>query len=433
MKILYISFYYAPYNSIGALRAVKTVKHLKRLGHDVCVLTANKQRLPETLTDNDIQGPISYTDWIDVNSIVTLLSGGERKVGKHGYPVFNEKLSILNKLGHYYKCVFNFPDAQIGWFPFAVLRGKKILKEAKFDVIYASAWPVTSMLVASRLSKLFGVPWVCEYRDLWTKNPYVIVPNWRKNFEKFLEASILKSSSGLVTISQPHAEQMKSCYDKPICVVRNGFDPEDYKFSNSKEKSPQPIRIVHTGTIYHGKRSPEPLLRSLAKMEKKNKNFRLSFVGRYAETLTPLVARYGLQEIVEVHGQVSRKKSIMEQTKADILLLLLWDNPEEEGNYSGKFFDYLGARKPILLIGPKNNVAAKVIEKFSIGYTSTDFVEIENFLLLQLSKSDSQNYSRAYANADLSMFTRASQVNVLDDFLKKIIESEVKKLGMALF
>jgi hypothetical protein len=42
----------------------------------------------------------------------------------------------------------------------------------------------------------------------------------------------------------------------------------------------------------------------------------------------------------------------------DVLLLLLWNDPRERGVYTGKLFEYLGARRPILGIGPADNVAA---------------------------------------------------------------------------
>lgn len=427
MKILYISFYYPPFNSIGAVRASKTVKYLTFLGHEVCVLSADSQLLPTTLKDENVSVSVNYTSWININLIVALMSGGRQKVGVNGYPSFSKRFNILNKLGYLYKLILNFPDAQIGWWPFAVSRGKKILREAEFDVIYASAWPVTSLLIARKLSKISGVPWVCEYRDLWTKNPYLSSPVWKKNIEKSLEMSVLKSSSGLVTISEPHARQMKEDYHKPIAVVSNGFDPEEHDFTEVSEITSSVCKIVHAGTIYPGKRSPEPLFKALANLAEKKKKFKLIFMGRYSETLAPLIPKYGLEDIVELHGQVSRKEAIIEQSKANVLLLLLWDSPEEEGNYSGKFFDYLGSRRPILLLGPKKNVAAQIIENLNLGCVTTAQDQIEKFLLSQLSKSGSDKYLTAVKKADLSNFTRKSQTKILSKFLCEVINQIPKK------
>ena len=103
MKILYISFYYPPFNSIGAVRASKTVKYLTFLGHEVCVLSADNQLLPTTLKDENVSVSVNYTSWLNINLIVALMSGGRQKVGVKGYPIFSKRFNILNKLGYLYK------------------------------------------------------------------------------------------------------------------------------------------------------------------------------------------------------------------------------------------------------------------------------------------------------------------------------------------
>ena len=49
MKILFVTFYYPAFNSIGAIRTGKTVQYLKEMGHDVDVITAADQPLEPTL------------------------------------------------------------------------------------------------------------------------------------------------------------------------------------------------------------------------------------------------------------------------------------------------------------------------------------------------------------------------------------------------
>ena len=41
--------------------------------------------------------------------------------------------------------------------------------------------------------------------------------------------------------------------------------------------------------------------------------------------------KHHLQDIVILHGKVSHETAIAEQRKAQILLLLTWNNPEEKG------------------------------------------------------------------------------------------------------
>ena len=56
-----------------------------------------------------------------------------------------------------------------------------------------------------------------------------------------------------------------------------------------------------------------------------------------------------------------------------MLLLLNWDDPQEKGNYPGKVFEYLAARRPVLATGgPEGNVVAELLRETGSGiHTAT--------------------------------------------------------------
>ena len=56
----------------------------------------------------------------------------------------------------------------------------------------------------------------------------------------------------------------------------------------------------------------------------------------------------------------------------DVLLLIQWNDPREQGNVPGKLFEYLGARRPILGLGLENGVPATIIRERSAGLFSND-------------------------------------------------------------
>ena len=60
-----------------------------------------------------------------------------------------------------------------GWYRHALKKGLEILSKEKFDVIFSSYGPSMSHLIASKLHKQTGVPWVAEFRDLWSLNAYL--------------------------------------------------------------------------------------------------------------------------------------------------------------------------------------------------------------------------------------------------------------------
>ena len=89
----------------------------------------------------------------------------------------------------------------------------------------------------------------------------------------------------------------------------------------------------------------------------------------------------GLHNCVKFHGPISRKEALLKQQDADILLFLPWNNPRQKGILTGKLFEYIGAKRPILSIGKSSNDAAKIIIDNNFGYSASEPDEIKNLLL----------------------------------------------------
>ncbi|MDT2276280.1 hypothetical protein P7H20_17595 [Paenibacillus larvae] len=94
---------------------------------------------------------------------------------------------------------------------------------------------------------------------------------------------------------------------------------------------------------------------------------RLYMYGKYLDKIRQSAAHFGVSEQVKVSGSVGYKEALRLQTEADILLLLLWTDRQEKGIYTGKLFEYIGSRRPILAVGPGENVAADLIRELGRG------------------------------------------------------------------
>ena len=71
------------------------------------------------------------------------------------------------------KLNYIFPDLYKGWYLPALREARKILQEEKIDLIFTSSPPYTSAFIAKKLKEEFGVPWVVEWRDLWSGNYFL--------------------------------------------------------------------------------------------------------------------------------------------------------------------------------------------------------------------------------------------------------------------
>ena len=214
-------------------------------------------------------------------------------------------------------------------------------------------------------------------RDLWTQNHYCSHGILRKWFERRLEINTLSYADALVTVSEPLAETLNTLHPKKsIFTILNGFDPDDVNMNVPLTKE---FTITYTGILYQGKRDPELLLKAIRELINKNiiksDNIRINFFGPTQYWLEQEMKKYRLEKVFKQCGIVSREVALKKQRESQILLLLNWNDPREKGVYTGKLFEYLAAKRPILAIGGPKGVLSELLENTNVG---NHFCQLKN-------------------------------------------------------
>jgi glycosyltransferase involved in cell wall biosynthesis len=368
MRILIVSAYFPPFNAIGAIRVGKFAKFLAEAGHDVRVISAEDSNLDQSLNVEIPKEKIIYTDWIDPQTIFLKLF--RRKNQSANFVADRTRSKWANFVTNWVRALCYWPDRHAFWSYSAMKAGRELCFNWRPDLIYASAWPITSLTIAKWLSTEFKVPWVAELRDLWTGNHYYQMPFWRQWVDRIWERRLLQSASLLVTVSDPLAATLRKRFQKPVVTVLNGFDPQDFP-NQASGASSEDLIISYTGTIYPGKRDPTPLLQALSLLGSEARSIKVRFYGRRLEGIRALSLRYNVEASVEIFPSVPYRESLRLQQASDVLLLLLWDTPEEHGVYTGKLFEYIGAGRPILSIGLDDGVAGAFIKQNMFGVVTS--------------------------------------------------------------
>ncbi len=427
MKILLLSYYFPPFNGIGPVRIGKIAKYLSRFGHDVRVVTARDQPYEPNLPVEISPEKAIYASQFNVNKPVALVFGQQGRYGATEHQHSALSRWILRKTRacyrYIYKSVLAFPDEQIGWFPFASRAGRCLIREWKPDLMYACASPYTSLLLAHSLSRKFRIPWVAELRDLWVDHQYYfqLYPFWRRWVERRLERAVIRTATGIVTVSEPLAEVLRKKYGKPTVVVLNGYDPDDYPVRTSSFNAN--LRIIYTGMIYEGKQDPSPLFRALKELGGFATHIRVAFYGRYLGAARDLASATGVEHLTEFHAQVPYRDSLKLQREADVLLLLLWNDSSEKGVYTGKLFEYIGARRPILAIGPFRDVASDLIERRGAGCVLHEPKDIANQLRKWATLKQTNGSIPDLSESVPEGLSRESQARRLEEFLLDVVKS----------
>ncbi|MDA8325199.1 MAG: hypothetical protein M0033_03180, partial [Nitrospiraceae bacterium] len=230
----------------------------------------------------------------------------------------------------------------------------------------------------------YGVPWIADLRDLWTMNHYYDKLGVIRFFERRLEMRTLSCADALVTVSQPLADALGTLHKgKDVQCITNGFDPDD--FNGIPTRLSKKFSITYTGMLYNGKRDPAILLKTTARLIEENRidraKMEIVFYGPNEEWLTGDINKYRLQDVVKICGLIPRDEAIRKQKESQVLLLLLWDDEREKGVYTGKLFEYLGSRRPILAIGRSNSIVKDLLSDTGAGHFVSDRLQLEKILM----------------------------------------------------
>ncbi|MFM8991424.1 MAG: glycosyltransferase [Alphaproteobacteria bacterium] len=382
-RLLLVTFHFPPFNAIAAVRTGRFARFLLDRGWDVRVVAARSDA-PETLPLEIPRERVLHTPWTHVDVMLDrfLRLGRTRASEAPASAAAPGGLAPRRALGELRAALLHVPDGRVAWMPEALRGARRLLGDWRPDIVYASAPPVTTLLVARALARRHGVPWIAEFRDLWVDNPYYEFPAWRRRVEATWERRVVGDAAGLVTVSETWRDVLRAKFGKPVALAMNGFVPGDFPPGLPARPSTQgPLRILYTGMIYPGYRDPSPLFRAIAMLGGRRGEVEVEFVGGDLGPVARLAAEAGVADRVRLSPPVGHRASLALQAAADILLHLQWNDPREAGTISGKLFEYIGARRPVLGLGYDRGEVAALLAAHGRGMVLNEPAAIASQLL----------------------------------------------------
>src|SRR5882762_5129938 len=141
-RVLMVAFHFPPAGGSGTQRSLKFARYLPEFGWDVEVLTARK-------AVHEVLDP-------------TLVAEVPSCIAVHSTPCFIPGVQF--GIRGWYPDFIGFPDRFANWFPFAVRKGCRLLREKHFDVVYATHPTRTALLTGWALACSGDLPLVCDLR-----------------------------------------------------------------------------------------------------------------------------------------------------------------------------------------------------------------------------------------------------------------------------
>jgi hypothetical protein len=147
---------------------------------------------------------------------------------------------------------------------------------------------------------------------------------------------------------------------------------------------------------------------------------RAEFYGAEQDLVRALARAEGVEGSVRAFPEIPYAESLKVQARADALLLIMYDRPEEKGVLPGKLFEYFGARRPLLVIGGEGGAAADLVSGRNLGTVSSGAGILAAQLRTWLREKRDRGGLRPLPEEATADFRRSTQVRILSDFLSSV-------------
>jgi len=375
-QVLVVCFDFPPQGGTGAIRVTKFVKYLPQFGWHPVVVCSDTDWNPDESLSSDIPASVlvyrvGWPKWLRAMHLVpSSPSNGSRTMrGNLSSKSFLQR-SVVRKARK-----LLLPDSGILWVGEAQRTCARVLHDHPCDAVLTTSPPPSVHFVGHWLHRHLGLPWVADFRDVWTVVPQVLNPLGRLSLslQRRMERRMLAGCNRAVMITEPVKERILEVFgshlaDKVVTII-NGFDPEDFA-------RPIPaidrdlFTITHVGTIL-GPRTdnafPEGLRLALEQNEFFRKSALVRFVGQVAPEYKARLSE--LEGHVEVQGFVRHDIAIDLMLRSSLLLVILPCTGESPMAYTNKFFEYLAARRPVLALVPPGLISEIVLHE-KIGWVA---------------------------------------------------------------
>lgn len=372
-RVLLISYYFPPSGGPGVQRILKFTRYLPRCGWLPTILTVDPNYAAFPSIDDSLleeipsEVEVIRTRAWDPFNIYGRIQGKRRdEVIKVGYI---EGKQTLKNVARWLRGNIFLPDARVGWVPFGSRVARQLVQKQNFDAIISTGPPHSSHLIGLAAHKDSGLPWVVDMRDPWVEVYYrdqMYEGAIAKRIQTHLERKVLSTASAVISVSRHLGVGFKRrVHMQHYETIPNGYDPADIPQDTSPFRERDAFVIAYVGT-YNLLTHPEGFVAALQQL-RPNIPIEVHLVGKVDSEALEAYRAKGIP--VKGVPYLSHGKAIAYMQSVDVLMLALPRvyGGSAAGIVSGKAFEYISARRPILALGPTGGDLADLLNQTQSG------------------------------------------------------------------
>ncbi len=377
-QVLVIAAAFPPVGGSGVQRTVKFCKYLPSFGWQPTVWTVDEyDGLPsDTTLLHDLPPTVKVIRHPHINYVKRAKRSLQR-IGGMG-SVFSMVTAAMDwRLTRWHQRSA-WPDELIAWAKSSVKPLLELLDKQPMDVIYSTFSPVSNHWLALELKHRTGLPWIADFRDLWTDDC-----SYSQSFRSFLRAdtrlqqTFLEQADAVVAVSPGQTDILAGHVPlqrrkRTFTTITNGFDPDDFRLaipdsSMGSEKNATFV-LGHVGTLA-GWRTMDTLLDGIAafvdSIGGRRDRFEFRSAGILGSDVEKRIVSRGIP--LTTKGYVPHFEAVASMRAADALLLYCGPGQNASTVINGKLFEYLASQTPILCVGDHDAEISKIVRSTNAG------------------------------------------------------------------
>jgi len=370
-NVLLISFAFPPTGGPGVQRSAKFAKYLPEFGWRPIVWASGPiESLPSdpSLVD-ELPSELAVHRHPDAHQAHGTNAG---QVGVVGTGLWDRFKDRLNLGGPSADSAARHPDEFFGWALTSVEPLMSLIHDRHVSVIYSTFSPASNHCLAMELKVRTGLPWVADFRDLWTDDYRYRAPSsaWRAADHR-LQKRILEIADAVIGVTPRQTDILANhlfVEAAKFGTITNGFDGDDFAEAVAPRNADEDFVLAHIGRLDRY-RSPEALFggleRFLESIGSDRSRFVLRVVGHAGKAARDRLDRMDVR--VEYTGYLSHAAAIRSMRQADANLLMVPTGPNGGSVIPAKLFEYLAAQRPVLVVGPDGGECDRIVRETQSG------------------------------------------------------------------
>lgn len=431
-KALIFSYYWPPGSGPGVQRWLKFCKYLPENDWHPIVITVANGSYPSTdlSLEKDIPKDmlVYKTNTLEPFAIYNALRGKKGKSVEVAMASVKGKQSAFAKLSNYIRSNFFIPDARVGWNNYAYKKALEVIAQEKPDVIITTGPPHSTHLIGLKLKAEFNIPWVADFRDPWTTiyyNQFLLRTKKSDAKDLALETKTLKTADAIITATPGITEDLKA-RSNLIVTIPNGYDEAD--FENLAFDPTKKFRLAYVGNL-KPVQNTKTVWKVLGDLCKENplfaKAFEFEITGNISSEIEHSLKEANLMSNVSIKEFVPHKKAISRMMAAHVLFLPIPMDKENKSILTGKIFEYLATKRPLLAVGPIDGNAAAILQECdkSSMLEYNDYDSIKTRMLELFNAFVADNTPRQEGNLNYGNYSRKGTTKQLAALLNFVVKA----------